>query len=395
VILEVGGGSSTLILARYAQDEGLRGRAVKIVSLDHDRAFSELTRDMLVNDGTETYVEQQRGPLGRTLSDGGPWYVGVELPQGIDFVLIDGPPEGKGGRAAVLPTIWPHLGPNAVIWLDDANRAGERQALVGWLGSEPYSYSLSVTILPFGKNGAVELRRGGCTPMHVDASDVALTILTGRRPALLSDTIDSLRAYAPGLLESAQVIVLHNDGGSGADPLTRAQIELLRASVVETTSLYPIGRATSLLERAVRQSGAAYWLHLEDDWRLSSATPGWLDHAREILGTQKRPTDVAQVRLRHWSERVLPRHMVTRAPITWLHHRAPGRPPHATAQAHLTFNPFLARTDALTPAFPCTDEADFMDRGHSLGLRTVANLYPGVFTHLGEGSLSLRAQAKG
>lgn len=395
-ILEIGSGASTAIFARYAAGEELYGRTVRVTTLEHDARHAAGTEELLRSDGLgRYYADVQVRPLGRVIGSGGAsFYVGSEIPDGVDFVLIDGPPEGLGGRAAVLPSIMPKLAPNAVVWLDDADRPGERKAVAEWLATYP---ELRAVILPFGKNGALELRRGeGDEPAYVDGSDVVLTILTGRRPALLAKQIDSLRAWAPGLLETAQVIVLHNDGGSGTDPLTRGQVELLRGSALETTSLYPIGRATSLLERAARQSGAAYWLHLEDDWRLSSAAPGWLAQAKSLLGTAKHPTEVAQVRLRHWSERTLPRHMVTRKPISWLAARGPESVPHLIASdAHLTFNPFLARVGALTGAFPCTGEADFQERGHALGLRRVAQMYPGAFTHLGEGELSLRNITKG
>lgn len=398
-IVELGSGSSTVVLARYAAATGAR-----LTILEHDARYAAKTGRMLAEAGVEQssfalhvlpLVPWTMPGVGMTEA---PWYDGAEkvLTPEVDFVLIDGPPERLGGRAATLLALAPYLCADGAwsAWLDDADREGEQLALrLLW---PAMIGELRVRELPFGKNGAVLL--GGSDAVYrpepvellpMDASDVCLTILTGRRPHMLATLLDSLRAEAPGLLESAGVMIMHNGGAAGEDPITAELINQVAAAKLETSSLYGIGRATSLLERAARQSGRRYWLHLEDDWRLATIDPGWLPMAKLALASP----GVAQVRLRHASEPTLARHMVTGRPISWAGVDA-GMPALSAPDAHLTFNPFLTVVGRLTSAFPCSDEGDMQRRAHSLNHRKVVQLYPGAFVHTGGtsgGAASLRA----
>src|SRR5690606_40400143 len=80
---------------------------------------------------------------------------------------------------------------------------------------------------------------------------VVVTVLCGRRPDLLEVTLATLRATAPGLLDTAHVIVLHN----GADPETGEVVDRHRGvvnQVINTTELLTCGQGTS------RQIGRAH-----------------------------------------------------------------------------------------------------------------------------------------
>lgn len=398
-IVECGSGSSTAVLARYAAATGAR-----LTVLEHDAKHASRTIDLLqdydLGSGVVCAVHTLplvHWPMPEVGLTDAPWYDGAEsvLTPDVDFVLIDGPPERFGGRAATLLALRPFLRSDGAwsAWLDDADREGEQMALrLLW---PAIIGELRMRVLPFGKNGAVLL--GGNDAVYrpepaellpLDASDVALTILTGRRPRALATLLDSLRAEAPGLLETAGVMIMHNGGAAGDDPLTAELINQVAAAKLETSSLYGIGRATSLLERATRQSGRKFWLHLEDDWRLATLDPGWLGQAKLALTAP----GVAQVRLRHASEPVLGKHMVTGKPITW--GGAETLPMLQSPDAHLTFNPFLTVVGRLTPAFPCSDEGDMQRRAHALNHRKVVQLYPGAFVHTGGssgGAASLRA----
>lgn len=109
--VECGSGQSTQVLRESAR---------WVISLEHDEKWAEDTRK---------FVTATNGEIRRvSLVDG--WYE-TSLPDGIGFVLIDGPP-GYIGRHATLPHLLPLLAPHAVVWLDDVDRPGERSIIDGW-----------------------------------------------------------------------------------------------------------------------------------------------------------------------------------------------------------------------------------------------------------------------
>lgn len=65
------------------------------------------------------------------------WY-DTDLPSGIDFALIDGPPGLTVGREAALFAFWPYLSPEWEIWLDDADRDHEKGCLMLWSRFFPF-----------------------------------------------------------------------------------------------------------------------------------------------------------------------------------------------------------------------------------------------------------------
>ena len=120
IALECGSGASTAIL---------HARAGHAISLEHLPEWAANTAATLPASLTGelrlcplTEVDTPLGPL--------PFYA-TTLPDQIEFVLIDGPP-GAIGRAGTLFALWPHLAPDAVVWLDDVERRGERAALDAW-----------------------------------------------------------------------------------------------------------------------------------------------------------------------------------------------------------------------------------------------------------------------
>lgn len=365
-VVEAGSGSSTVLLAEYARLTG-----ATVTSLEHQLRFLEATTELIAEHGLADYVDVRHAPLRQTPT--GPWYT-TDLPAGIDFALVDGPPEATGGRAAALPCLLPYLSGNATLLLDDAHRPGEKDALAQW---EQLGATVDV-LSGAGKPMALVAPPAPtpALPEHVDASDVVLTLLTGDRPALLTDTLTALRGTAPGLLESAYVVVLHN----GGDPATRrvldAHADVIDERLVHEGQPLTCGEATSRLAATASTTGRPLWLHLEDDWTAQAGPPGWLDTARQILTHHP---EVFQVRLRHTSDRVLTRHMVTRQPIRWTDH--PGY--RFAPTAHLTFNPTLMRTSDAANVWPAEGERAAQNHAHTAGLCAVAQLVPGVFTHAG------------
>lgn len=216
----------------------------------------------------------------------------------------------------------------------------------------------------------------------MDARDVVLTVLTGRRPDLLQSTLESLVDFETDLLATATVVVLHN----GADQPTRpilARHDGHIDRIVTTDDLLEVGPATSILAGEAMMSRKPYWLHLEDDWLATGDHPGWLDDARDILDDDD---EIGQVRLRRSDEPVLTRHMVTNEPIVWTPH---GRFRRAD-DAHWTNNPALMRTYEAPLGWPASGEREAQRRWRRAGMHAVAQLDPGVFIHSGGGDRSLR-----
>lgn len=361
VVVESGSGSSTLVLARYAEATG-----ATVVSLEHDRQFYDRTLRLLRRHRLAGKVDVRLAPLVDTAD--GPWY-DTDLPDGIEFALIDGPPERCGGRAAALPELHRHLADGWELWLDDGGREGERAALAAWEGR--YGVAVQRTRIP---HSLVRVTPSVVAPPPVDASEVTVTLLTGGRPQTLAA---SLASMPPSLLASAQVIALHN----GSDPETGevlAGYSDVIDKLIETPTMVSIGDAASLLASHV--GDRPYWLHLEDDWQHTTSVGGWLQVAQAALGDPS----VAQVRLRHRADKVLDRHMVTRKPLRWKQH-----PQGLIADAHLSTNPTLVRSEDAVKMWPAAGERAMQRRALDAGMARVVQLHPGVFAHADDG-VSLR-----
>lgn len=380
VIVETGSGASTLVLARYAAATG-----ATVVSLEHDDRWRHRTLEALDRHNLAGAVDVRLAPLTQTPS--GPWYQ-CQLPDGIDFVLLDGPPEGTGGRAACLGQFMPRLALGWEVWLDDGARPGEIDAVMAWEAEWP----LDVTAMPGPKRPLrITARQSSDRGALVDGSRVTVTVLTGGRPHLLARTVTALRVRAPGLLETAHLVVVCN----GQDQGTMDILDGFRDDIDQVIpvggarSLAGVGEATSRCAAAAASSARDQWLHVEDDWILRSRHTGWLQDAQNVLDGDPR---IAQVRLRHFGERTLARHMVTGAGLDWL-----ARDTHLVAvAAHWTFNPCLMRVAQALRVFPAGSEAEAQRAATAAGLHRVAQLLPGGFNHIGGqsggGDESLRAR---
>lgn len=137
VLVELGAGVSTIVLARLARELGAR-----LTTLEHDPGWARVVREQLERErltGAAELVEAPLAPHPLAL-DAAPWY-GPEalaaLPvSGIDLLLVDGPPGYGAGmelsRYPALPALADRLAPGAVVILDDAGRPGERAIIERW-----------------------------------------------------------------------------------------------------------------------------------------------------------------------------------------------------------------------------------------------------------------------
>lgn len=364
VILEAGSGASTLILARYASATGAR-----VVSLEHSPSFAQATAGLLSSEGLLGVVDIVTAPL--TATPDGPWY-DTEIPGGIDFALIDGPPMRDGGRAAAWPSIAGHMADRWELWLDDTDRPGEQSALTKWSADPAFAAASQRTIALSGRSTTAVTF--GYPVALQDASDVVVTVLATSRPDHLTRTLASLAASVD--LGTAEVIALNN----GGDEKVQAVLDQYRANTTSTGTVLPIGEATSRLAASAAASTRRYWLHLEDDWAAVTLDPHWLSAATGVLSAH---SGVKQVRLRHVADRTLLRHMVTGRPLNWRAHRGGFL---LSRDAHWTFNPSLVRVATIPSVFPCGSEKDAQRK---LSPCPVAQLVPGAFTHIGD-DLSMR-----
>lgn len=363
-ILECGSGVSTLVLARYAQQTG-----AKVVSLEHKSEFYQRTLQNLRRNQLRDSVDLRLCKLDRNKS---PWYV-TELPDNIDFALIDGPPTGEGGRAATFPNIHKKLAENWQVWLDDGNREEEKEMVRAWTAE----FGVKSRLHHF-PHGMFEIRpKSFGRPKNIDATDLVITVLAGGRPDLADDTLSS---FPTQLMRDAQVLCIHN----GADEETGVVLEKYRTlfdTFVVNDKVESIGYNTALAADYAAASGKTFWLHLEDDWHYDTFDHDWLETAKTVL----QDPEIAQVRLRHVGQTVLTRHMVTNRRIDWEPHRG-----WLTAETHLTTNPSLVRTADVTKMWPADGEKAMQRKAWNAGMKKVAQLYPGAFHHTGDGR-SLRA----
>ena len=364
VVLEAGSGHSTLVCGRYARATG-----ATVVSLEHSKQFHRRTGVLLRDHGLADRVDLRLAPL----SDGpDPWYQ-TDLPDNIDFAIIDGPPADAGGRAGSLPALLPHMAREWAMLFDDTDREAERSMVEGWWEEH------ELWLHEAGTSALLESHPTSGVGLLVNSADVCITVLTGRRPELLARTLASL---PPELGGFARVVALHTGRekvGDETDNILASHPYIdARKSDDEVR---PIGENVSQLAEQVKNSGATYWLHLEDDWVYDTHHHGWLDDAREIL----EDPSVAQVRLRHFGEKVMDRSMVDNTRIHW---KPAGH--HLRGKAHITLNPSLVRVADVDKMWPATGERDMQRNAHRNGLRTVAQHLPGVWRHIGD-DVSLRA----
>lgn len=163
-IVEFGGGSSTAICATHLNNIG-QGY---IYSFDHDESFAQNTRDDLCDRGLQDLVDLQVAPLMPSSRFGSSqsalrWYdtdVINRLPDHIDMIIIDGPPNLDGdsmARYPALPALYDKLSPKCVLLLDDAERAAETAVIQRWLHEFP-EFKLQ---RPTAEKGAAVLYRQG------------------------------------------------------------------------------------------------------------------------------------------------------------------------------------------------------------------------------------------
>ncbi|NED94082.1 class I SAM-dependent methyltransferase [Phytoactinopolyspora alkaliphila] len=140
VVLELGSGTSTVWLGHALANNG-EGR---LVSVDHEREYAEQSAAMVGLHRDEIApTEVRHAPLVDVTVTGQDfrWYDPHLLAdvQGIDLLIVDGPPERTGphARYPAVPVLREQLAVGALVILDDAGRHDEQQIIERWIQETP------------------------------------------------------------------------------------------------------------------------------------------------------------------------------------------------------------------------------------------------------------------
>jgi predicted O-methyltransferase YrrM len=135
-ILELGSGQSTIISAYLLEELG----AGHVYAFDDTEQFANLSHEALARHKLSDYATVIHAPLKacKIMGENWHWYDLDCLPAipKIDFLLVDGPPQyGKESpmlRYPALPLLLDYLAPDALILIDDADRASEQRMVERW-----------------------------------------------------------------------------------------------------------------------------------------------------------------------------------------------------------------------------------------------------------------------
>jgi predicted O-methyltransferase YrrM len=156
--VECGSGASSVWLGYIAEQLG----STKVVALENDERFAEISRDLIRAHGLDDIVEIRLAPLAdwRAGDDTHPWYGIDALDDLVDIglVFVDGPAGliAPHARYPAVPLLLPRCADDVVIVLDDASRGEETAISDRWLGEHP---RLERAVLSFEKGAHVFRRR--------------------------------------------------------------------------------------------------------------------------------------------------------------------------------------------------------------------------------------------
>ena len=130
-VVELGPGTSSIVLGRARPD-------LHIVGLEHDARFVDTLSASLRMHGLADY-ELVHAPLVPQAVSGQAveWYdpaAMARLPEKIDVLIVDGPPNGRGtgARSPAWPVLRTRMAPGGLVLVDDTDRPDERRMLGAW-----------------------------------------------------------------------------------------------------------------------------------------------------------------------------------------------------------------------------------------------------------------------
>lgn len=145
-IVEIGAGSSTVLLARLARERP----GATVDAVEHSERWAKWVAERLTSEGLDDVARVHHVPLEtKTATDAAPWYAVATLLETlgdapIDLLVVDGPPAfapGQGeARRPALPTLGHQLTDDAMVILDDIARPGEQLVVDHWERETPWRF---------------------------------------------------------------------------------------------------------------------------------------------------------------------------------------------------------------------------------------------------------------
>ena len=135
LVVELGGGSSTIWLGHAIRHLGLDTR---VLTVEHDAGWVATVQRRLAANELEDIVQVRHAPLVEQVVDGDPyrWYdaAGWQDLTDVDLLIVDGPPANIGElpRYPAVPLLSDRLSAQACVLLDDAIRDAEQQTAARW-----------------------------------------------------------------------------------------------------------------------------------------------------------------------------------------------------------------------------------------------------------------------
>jgi len=147
-IVELGSGSSTILIARTLQL--LEEKETTHIAIDHEAKYLGLTRNAAQLNAVADGIEFHHCPLARYESLDKLWYSGLtEKLSGhkIDLLIIDGPPGALQpmSRYPALPLLLPYMSEQCTVVLDDAIRDEEQEIARRWIHENP-EFNLTLSL---------------------------------------------------------------------------------------------------------------------------------------------------------------------------------------------------------------------------------------------------------
>jgi methyltransferase family protein len=139
-ILEFGSGISTIMMSRLIK---LNNTGTRIVSVEHDRGWADVVQAYIRREGLEKIASVLHAPLTHCpVAVGSNLWYELDANSGIfknaffDMVVVDGPPayemSKEMSRYPALPFIYEKLADKCSVFLDDADRWGEKEIISRW-----------------------------------------------------------------------------------------------------------------------------------------------------------------------------------------------------------------------------------------------------------------------
>lgn len=138
-IVELGGGLSTLYIARLLEKRG----SGRLLTIEHDADWLDTLRELLAQEGLLRVCSIVHAPLAPCAHSAHdlPWYtlppiVSALSGSAIDLLLVDGPPayrrDSAYARQPAVAALRNYFAPRVSIVLDDIGRSAERSILREW-----------------------------------------------------------------------------------------------------------------------------------------------------------------------------------------------------------------------------------------------------------------------